>query len=593
MARSNVSPDVATRAQPPTHAMAVHGGVGDASTTRAPSATRYPRSSASPLGPELSEYELARLENIARNNVLLASLGLLAPPVPNPPAAGRTAAAPKAIKRAPSSPLVRRLTRARAHDGARDGADTRARAHGPACEARPLDEAHAHARPDTGAQAGVVFEDSAVLCHVLRQRAREGDANGAMPDAEVRGYRRCAHLPECVSLIMSKIYALDLAPAHACERGWLVAAAGEKGLVEVYGALPSSHADGASDQSTSEGDAAADGEAEHARALLSFRAHAGWVGGVQLLPARASESGAGGAALLGGWLLSAANDGALRLWDLRSTAREGASVGMPRLVAEQAESHSSKGIFAMHERDARVLTASKAGSVGLTVLAPDGRLRAARVWASACGGGVVKSVAWSGADAAHGLGPETFAAGGRAGAVALFDAREPTERAAARLERTHPHDVHTVRWQPRDAGAMAEDGLAGEGGWGPLLLTASFDPSIQLWDARRLDAPVARLEGHVGAHIRRQARIHQPVFGGCARIVATGEGAGALSVYCAVPGVAEFGRAIGRDFVGCEPSTLAPAPGASGVVAMAHGRTVVLLEPSPCATASARTWAAG
>lgn len=227
----------------------------------------------------------------------------------------------------------------------------------------------------------------------------------------------------------------------------------------------------------------------------------------------------------------------------------------------------------MHEREARVLTASKDGSVGLAALTPSG-LRAERAWADCCGGGVVKSVCWHpGAESSHALGPATFAAGGRAGAVALVDARAAGGRAAVRLEGAHPHDVHCVRWQPPARGAA---GCA----W-PLLLTASFDPVIRLWDPRQLAQPVAQLRGHVGAGTARQKRIHQPCFVGSGRVAASGEGSDALSLYSSAPSEPAFGSAVSRARVGWEPSTLAPAPGASGCVAAAHGRAITLLEALP------------
>lgn len=244
-----------------------------------------------------------------------------------------------------------------------------------------------------------------------------------------------------------------------------------------------------------------------------------------------------------------------------------------------------QGIFAMHELSGRVLTASKDGSVGLTLLTPAG-LRAERAWADACGGGVVKSVHWNLSDFSSELGPATFAAGGRAGTVAVVDTRAPTESAAMRIEGAHAQDVHCVRWQPPPTAwprtrTGQDEAKNGGSGWGPLLLTASFDPVIHLWDSRRLAEPVAQLRGHVGAHVARQKRIHQPCFSGSARVVASGEGSEALSLYSTATGSPTFGSTISRGQVGWEPSTLAPAPGASGCLAVAHGRTVTLLEPLP------------
>jgi len=250
----------------------------------------------------------------------------------------------------------------------------------------------------------------------------------------------------------------------------------------------------------------------------------------------------------------------LKLWDLRAAARTGKRAGTPKLLASEASMHSGKGIFSMHERGGSVLTASKDGSVGLTVIALS-ELRAERTWEGVCDGGVVKAVAWSGEG---GLGPSTFAAGGRGGVVALLDARDSAGRPSLCIQGAHPRDVHCVRWQPAAAEAAS-----------PLLLTASYDPVIRLWDPRRLAEPAAQLKGHVAPRLAKQNKIHQPCFcAGGAAVVASGEGSEALSLYCT-----RTGAPISRGLVGWEPSTLAVASGASGCLAVAHGRTISVLEP--------------
>lgn len=134
--------------------------------------------------------------------------------------------------------------------------------------------------------------------------------------------------------------------------------------------------------------------------------------------------------------------------------------------------------------------------------------------------------------------------------------------------------MHCVRWQP------PAQGNGSGSGWGPLLLTASFDPVVRLWDPRQLAQPVAQLRGHVGTSAARQKRINQPCFAGRGCIVASGEGSDALSLFSCAAGQPTFGAAISRGQIGRESSTLAPAPGASGqfVVAVAHGRAITLLE---------------
>lgn len=250
--------------------------------------------------------------------------------------------------------------------------------------------------------------------------------------------------------------------------------------------------------------------------------------------------------------------------------RCGRLAGAPRLVAEEPALHARKGIFAMHAHAGRALSAGKDGAVGLCDVAPDG-LRAVRAWADVREGGVVKSVAWC-MRADGPLGVSAFAAGGCGGVVRVLDAREAAAASGGlRVEHAHPRDVHCVRWQP-----AASEGCSGA----PLLLTASYDPVIRLWDPRQTRLPVAELRGHVAPALARQQRIHQPVFCGAGgeAICTSGEGSESLSIYCA-----RTFAPLSRGHVGWEPSTLASAAagasgGGGGCVAVAHGRTITLLE---------------
>lgn len=308
------------------------GNIADAARLREPpdGCTKAAPARAPPVQPDaaqgLSAYEKERLRNIARNLRLLASLGLLHPR--EPPAEQRRAARRAPAKRAQqlsaaasAPPAPRRSTRARSGPLAAQP--------GQACAAEARMAAAESAAPGAppGAERGVRFERSAVLRYVLSARghARLPAGGDGAPYSEIRGFRRCARLADCVSSKIARAYALDLAPAGR-RGGWLVAAAGEKGLVEVYG-LAANIADGEEDAGSA---------SREAGALLFFEAHRGWVGGVQLLAACSSPppgaddgSGAGTAeATAGSWLLSAANDGALRLWDLRAAARGGAAAGL-------------------------------------------------------------------------------------------------------------------------------------------------------------------------------------------------------------------------------------------------------------------------
>ncbi|EOD11159.1 hypothetical protein EMIHUDRAFT_215011 [Emiliania huxleyi CCMP1516] len=218
--------------------------------------------------------------------------------------------------------------------------------------------------------------------------------------------------------------------------------------------------------------------------LLSFKGHKGWVGNVQFAGDQR--------------LLSAANDGQLVLWDL-SKARG----GRPRLIS-QLEPQSG-GIFAMHEAGGRVLTASKDGTVALSMLADD-CLRPGASW-DELHSGVIKSVCWRDGN--------VFASAGRGGNLRVVDPR-------------------------------AGDPSAG------LLLSAGYDLQIKLWDARAPSRPLHTLQGHVAPRVARQKGIFQPQFcAGGRYVVASGEGSEALSLYSA-----ESGATLSRGRIGCTASTL-------------------------------------
>jgi WD40 repeat protein len=227
----------------------------------------------------------------------------------------------------------------------------------------------------------------------------------------------------------------------------------------------------------------------------------------------------------------------------------------------------------MHEHNGRVLTASKDGSVALSRVGPAG-VEAESAYAELCGGGVVKACEWNLQERSS-LGPCTFAAAGRRGVVRIVDTRADAALGSGlTIEAAHPFDVHCVRWQPAGEGSEAGSGAV------PLLLSASYDPNIRLWDPRALREPVALLSGHVGPAVARQKAIHQPAF--CGRdgsnVVASGQGSDMLSLYCT-----RTGQAISRGQLGWEPSTLAVGAvcGSGGrreCFAVAHGRIVTLLD---------------
>lgn len=325
-----------------------------------PSRPTEPRASAPspPAADGLSEYERQRLANIAANNALLARLGLLGTTgtsAPAPPPAKRVRRARDAAAQPTRVPAVERATRSRARRA--EAAETP--------NSAPREEEGAEA--EVAGEEAVAYGPSNVVLYAASRAARGGaGASVCLPRSAPELFSACAHLRECRSAGLARAYALDLRDRTEAGSVPLLAVGGEKGVVELYGpAPPAEHADADADadagapgtaavleeneKARGESPETCPGESGAADALLSFEAHRGWVGGVQLL----ELSGATGcemdddacahadtAALpAAGCLLSGANDGCLCLWDLQRSA---AHSGAPRLMAREARAHGGK-----------------------------------------------------------------------------------------------------------------------------------------------------------------------------------------------------------------------------------------------------------
>ncbi len=95
---------------------------------------------------------------------------------------------------------------------------------------------------------------------------------------------------------------------------------------------------------------------------------------------------------------------------------------------------------------------------------------------------------------------------------------------------------------------------------GNLLLSASNDPKILVYDIRSHGNPLHRLGGHVKPGLRRCSRIYRPTFIGDGSSIATsGEGSKMLSLYSM-----STGKAISRGYIGCDATTLLGSNRTSG-----------------------------
>ncbi|KAK9844090.1 hypothetical protein WJX81_004339 [Elliptochloris bilobata] len=434
------------------------------------------------------------------------------PRAPPPPLRRR---APRPEQRAPCADAPRRSTRSRRqpHDGCAVAAFAQTRGAQSGYElcmdrlSRGADEAAAQPQPqayeDSSVKryvcerwAGGAAGPSAPWADVLQPRSNSRTSGDDFCSGSLAGFRRVP--VRFADALLARMYSLDAAAG-------LLAAGGKDGRVAVWG-------------------------------LRS----------PQLAP-----SGRGGGVPL---LLTAGNDGALAVWDLAQT-EDGQGWGraetMPRRLALADNLHEG-GIFSMHVREQRVLTASKDGGVALCELGGDGGVRLLRRWGDHHAG-VAKCARWRG-DAA-----DMFGSCGNDRCIRVTDLREaPGASAGLRLPDAHGAAVNCLRWHPADA---------------HTLLSAASEPAAHLWDLRAAAMPLHALVGHISG--RASVQIYQPQFVGGGGWVATGgQGSRALWLYdCA------SGRAVSHSDLGFDPAATLAGAGRGGPLVAAAPRSVYVLTP--------------
>lgn len=83
-----------------------------------------------------------------------------------------------------------------------------------------------------------------------------------------------------------------------------------------------------------------------------------------------------------------------------------------------------------------------------------------------------------------------------------------------------------------------------------LLLSASKDPHICLYDIRNPNKYLHKLCGHIDPKLQKCSHIYRPTFVDQGRVVASpGQGSKAISLYCV-----ETGKAISRGHLGYDPN---------------------------------------
>ena len=417
-----------------------------------------------PLQPE-NEYERQREARVQRNRLALAALvpqnALLAHAAAPPPKRRRRAPADEQEASAPKT--LRRSTRGR--EGGGGGGEAGAEE---AEEAEPEDEAPLEFAPCLFRYAEETAEGDAGEWQSAWSAAEQPSSSSS----SLRSFRladAAFHDPD-----LQRVYA-------ASSDADMLVVGGHEGRASVFAARSPS-----------------------AAPLLSWKAHKGWLCGLQLLPDPTRRL-----------LLSASNDASVSLWDISRSAGS-----TPQRLSTSSALHS-RGIFSLHAPcSSAIWTSSKDGCSRLSSLGDDGALRPGRLFEGHHERGVVKCVRAR----CEGGGWATLAAdGGEDGRICMLDARVP-EACVMTLERAHPGPVNSLEWQ-------AEAG-------GGLLLSAGFDPVARLWDIRAAKEPLHCLRGHCAPGAPARLRnIYRPCFvGGGSAVASPGEGWTRLSLFCARSG---------------------------------------------------------
>ena len=390
----------------------MRGPTAPASATPATSATAATAATAaSARGSNLSEYEQQRLLNIARNQEVLASLGLADdPPLCAPRVAKGTRRRPR--PQAPPPPPSNRSLRSRV---------------APVAQAEPVEgEEPLEPVPLPAVEPEPVYDTSDVVRYVCTDEAplrAYADASGS--EGEDRsggsqlGWRRAGEALDTTKIV-KRVYGIDAMCKGDYSRRPVLACGGDKGFVAVFPAQGLVLDD-----------------APEPSPLLAWQAHKGWVGGVQFASMQAGAMGSTASTLL----LTSSNAGEVCVWDINK-----ASNGTPR----QASCVSLGSIWELHEQGGLVLTASKDATITLVELSSTG-LKTVQSYDD-LHGKVIKTVRWRDAN--------VFASAGNEADIVVVDRRERQKSGGTlRIDDASTKCINCLRWSPSDEHMVLSNGF--------------------------------------------------------------------------------------------------------------------------------------
>ncbi|KAG9442900.1 hypothetical protein H6P81_018754 [Aristolochia fimbriata] len=312
---------------------------------------------------------------------------------------------------------------------------------------------------------------------------------------------------------LTKIYTMDVCYLKGAEANKvLVAAGGHGGYISVYGTNVEEESIEAEDGSET--------EACHIP-LMGWKSSTSWVSGVSFLTENPM------------FLLSTSNDGRLVIWDI--SKQSSSSTSLPPMAGELISLHS-KGIFSMDLMEDVVATASKDSSVSICRINEAGHLINEGSITSHHSG-AIRGVCF-------GRSKDSLADCGADGRICILD-RRTAEPCTLTIESDHSTGVNTVQWAPLNDF---------------LLLSASKDPALLLYDIRNPTVPVHRLQGHTQINSRTCNQIYRPAFVDNGTAVATpGQGSKKISIYSV-----EKGQLISQGMVGYDANMALSSSGYDG-----------------------------
>ncbi|GMH91182.1 hypothetical protein TrST_g1726 [Triparma strigata] len=452
---------------------------------------------------KISSYEQARLDRIARNSAYLKSIGLDSSIIPKKSSSNLTRKKKPTVKEKTLTKGGRSSSRIKGIKAV-DYATSNVIGASSAVvfEEEEVDENH------------IVFNDDNIEKYELSSETPkpsndEGKANnnnkiddwwffkeecGGVPS--LASVRKPGHFPKDAktsvllpSVNLKRVYTLGFERERK-----VIVGGGHGGYVDVWG--------------LEEG--GGEGEGKESKDGWSWRASNNWLSAAHFLPLKSLPL----------HLLTTANDGILRLWNLNKLQNS-----QPVELFKAPNIHNKSGIFSMDvERSSstspsafRIATGSKDKSVAVTSVT--GTTKVSVTWRGTYHTKTVKSVSFSRKNRT------IIGAASDDGTVSISDFRTPEGQSKPSIELADAHDKpHSV--------VFADGSLPDH-----VFMTAgSCSDTIKLWDLRSSKEPTTCLRGHTFASGCGKRQIHHPHFyspvvGGRTYVISGGDRTGGLSLF--------------------------------------------------------------